>query len=93
MQLNLFNQLIVQREALREGQAEINSWLDKAENLLDSYTLSGGKEQIQTQLERHKVKNIIMYLILHLVLDKIITYVILFCYRHFSLVPLIINQC
>lgn len=55
MQLNLFNQLIVQREALREGQSEINSWLNKAEDLLNSYTLSGGKDNIQTQLERHKV--------------------------------------
>lgn len=54
LQIHLFNQLLVQQESLETGQQEINQWLNEAEKLLSSHDLSGDKENIQTQLDRHK---------------------------------------
>lgn len=54
MQLHLFHQLLVQQESLEAGQKEINQWLDDAEQLLGSLTLSGGKDAVQTQLDKHR---------------------------------------
>lgn len=53
-QIHLYNQLLVQQESLESGQKEIGKWLDDAETLLSALTLGGGKELLQTQLERHK---------------------------------------
>jgi nesprin-1 len=56
MQLHLFHQILVQQESLEAGQIEIGQWLDEAEALLASYSLAGGKEQVQTLLDKHKVR-------------------------------------
>ncbi|KAF5308513.1 hypothetical protein FQR65_LT06178 [Abscondita terminalis] len=53
-QIHLFNQLLVQQESLESGQKEIGKWLDDAEALLSELTLGGGKENLNTQLEKHK---------------------------------------
>lgn len=55
MQLNLFNQLLIQRETLKEGQTEIYNWLSKAEEFMNSLSLAGGKYSVETCYERHKV--------------------------------------
>lgn len=54
MQIHLFNQLLVQHESLESGQLEINQWLDEAEKLLTSHDLTGDKDYIQNQLDKHK---------------------------------------
>lgn len=55
MQLHLYHQILVQQESLETGQREISGWLDEAERLLASYDLSGGRDSVLSQLERHKV--------------------------------------
>lgn len=54
-QLQLFHQILVQHEALEAGQTEIAQWLDNAEGLMATLSLTGGKEAVQTNLDRHKV--------------------------------------
>lgn len=54
MQLHLYHQLLVQQESLEAGQKEIATWLDEAERMLTNVDLSGGREHILAQLERHK---------------------------------------
>lgn len=54
MQLHLFHQILVQHEALEAGQVEISLWLDEAESLLNTLSLSGGKESVMAQHEKHK---------------------------------------
>nr|XP_034172930.1 nesprin-1 isoform X14 [Osmia lignaria] len=54
MQLHLYHQLLVQQESLEAGQKEIATWLDEAERMLMSIDLSGGREYILAQLDRHK---------------------------------------
>nr|XP_050869210.1 muscle-specific protein 300 kDa [Vespula vulgaris] len=54
MQLHLYHQLLVQQESLEAGRKEISTWLDEAERLLNSIDLSGGRDAILAQLERHK---------------------------------------
>ncbi|XP_043492348.1 nesprin-1 [Polistes fuscatus] len=54
MQWHLYHQLLVQRESLEDGKKEISAWLDEAEKLLNSIDLSGGRDAILAQLERHK---------------------------------------
>ncbi|XP_076280585.1 muscle-specific protein 300 kDa [Lasioglossum baleicum] len=54
MQLHLYHQLLVQQESLEAGQKEIATWLDEAERMLTSIDLSGGREHILAQLDRHK---------------------------------------
>lgn len=54
MQLHLYHQLLVQQESLEAGQKEIAAWLDEAEKVLTSIDLSGGREYILAQLDRHK---------------------------------------
>ena len=56
--LSFFRQLLTQREALVRGQQEIAVWLDRAEELLNSLHLGGGKAHLQSQLERHEVTEI-----------------------------------
>lgn len=55
MQLHLFHQILVQHEALEAGQVEISQWLDGADALMATLSLVGGKEAVQSNLERHKV--------------------------------------
>ncbi|KAF3420921.1 hypothetical protein E2986_09204 [Frieseomelitta varia] len=54
MQLHLYHQLLVQQESLEAGQKEIATWLDEAERMLTNVDLSGGREYVLGQLERHK---------------------------------------
>lgn len=54
VKMNLFHQLLIQQESLEAGQKELNQWLDEAENLLGSHSLSGGKDFIQETLYKHK---------------------------------------
>lgn len=54
LKLHLFHQLLIQQEALEQGQKEINHWLDEAENLLQAFSLSGGRENIHEQLNKHR---------------------------------------
>lgn len=54
VKLHLYHQLLVQQESLESGQREINGWLDKAEDLLSQISCSGGKEEIQRQLDTYK---------------------------------------
>lgn len=54
MQLHLYHQILVQQESLEAGQREISGWLDEAERLLSSYDLSGGRDSVLSQLEKHK---------------------------------------
>lgn len=54
LKLHLFHQLLIQQEALEQGQKEINHWLDEAESLLQSLTLNGGRENIHEQLNKHR---------------------------------------
>ncbi|KZC10894.1 Nesprin-1 [Dufourea novaeangliae] len=54
MQLHLYHQLLVQQESLEAGQKEIAAWLDEAERMLTGIDLSGGREHILAQLDRHK---------------------------------------
>jgi hypothetical protein len=56
MQLHLFHQILVQQESLEAGQIEIGQWLDEAEALIASHSLAAGKEPMQAQLDKHKVK-------------------------------------
>lgn len=53
-QIHLFNQLLIQQEALESGQREINKWLDDAEGLLSSLTLDADKEQLKEHVDRIK---------------------------------------
>lgn len=54
VKLHLYHQLLVQQESLESGQKEINSWLEKAEELLTQITFAGGKDSIQQQVDIHK---------------------------------------
>ena len=54
IKLHLFHQLLIQQESLEAGQKEIHQWLDDAEVVLGNLSISGGKEQAQEQLGKHK---------------------------------------
>lgn len=54
LKLHLYHQLLIQLEALEQGQKEINNWLDEAEVQLQTLTLAGGREHIQEQLNKHR---------------------------------------
>ncbi|GAB0095245.1 nesprin-1 [Sergentomyia squamirostris] len=53
--LHLFHQLLVQHESLESGQKEINDWLNEAETLLSSLSLAGGRDHLNSELNRHKL--------------------------------------
>lgn len=52
--LHLFHQLITQQESLEQGLKEIHAWLNEAEGLLQSLTLTGSRDQLQDQLNKHR---------------------------------------
>lgn len=54
-QLQLCHQVLGQQEALEAGQLELSRWLDSADGFLETLSLTGGKEAMQANLERHKV--------------------------------------
>ncbi|XP_075225316.1 muscle-specific protein 300 kDa isoform X2 [Lycorma delicatula] len=54
MQLHLFHQILVQQESLEAGQIEIGQWLDSAEAFLASHSVAGGREAVQSRLDKHK---------------------------------------
>ncbi|XP_055711373.1 muscle-specific protein 300 kDa isoform X7 [Phlebotomus papatasi] len=53
--LHLFHQLLVQHESLESGQREISEWLNEAETLLSSLSLAGGRDHLNSELNRHKL--------------------------------------
>jgi len=55
-QLHLYHQILVQQESLEGGRKEISNWLDQADQLLAISQPTGSREQVQAQLDRHKVK-------------------------------------
>lgn len=55
-QLHLYHQVLVQQESLEAGRREISAWLDEADALLAERAPSGSREQVQAQLDRHKVR-------------------------------------
>lgn len=61
MQIHLFHQILVQQESLEAGQVEIGQWLDNAEALLNTMSLAGGREAVQSNLDRYKVNNMIVH--------------------------------
>ncbi|CAD6999864.1 unnamed protein product [Ceratitis capitata] len=52
--LHLFHQLLIQQESLEAGQKEIHQWLNDAETLLSTHALSGGRDAISDELNKHK---------------------------------------
>lgn len=48
------HQLLTQQESLEAGQQEIAEWLSSAEVLLNSHVLTGGPQQLQQLLDRHR---------------------------------------
>nr|XP_016945201.1 nesprin-1 isoform X29 [Drosophila suzukii] len=52
--LHLFHQLQIQQESLEAGQKEIHQWLSEAEQLLGTHNLTGGRDAINEQLQKHK---------------------------------------
>lgn len=53
-QIHLFHQLLVQQESLESGQREISQWLDDAEQLLSCLSLDGGKDSVQSHLDKQR---------------------------------------
>lgn len=54
IKLHLFHQLMIQQESLEQGQKEIHQWLDEGEQLLQTLSLSGGRDEVNEQLNRHR---------------------------------------
>lgn len=52
--LHLFHQLLAQAESLEQGQNEIHHWLDEAEQSLQALSLTGNRDQLQEQLNKHR---------------------------------------
>lgn len=55
-QLQLCHQILGQQEALEAGQRELTAWLDSADAFLGTLSLTGGRESVQANLDRHKVQ-------------------------------------
>lgn len=51
--LHLFHQLHLQQESLEQGQKDVHNWLNEAEALLQSYSLTADRDNLQDQLDRH----------------------------------------
>lgn len=54
IKLHLFHQLLTQQESLEQGQKDIHQWLNDGEELLQSLSLNGNKDQINEHLNRHR---------------------------------------
>lgn len=54
VKLHQFHQLLTQQESLEQGQRDINQWLNEGEELLQSLSLAGGRDQVGEQLTRHR---------------------------------------
>ncbi|XP_031632357.1 nesprin-1 isoform X5 [Contarinia nasturtii] len=52
--LHLFHQLYTQQESLEQGQKDVHNWLNEAEKLLQSYSLTANREKLQEQLDKHR---------------------------------------
>lgn len=52
--LHLVHQLLIQQESLEQGQKEIHQWLNDAESLLSTHSLSGGSQAIAEEYNKHK---------------------------------------
>lgn len=47
--------ILTQQESLFAGQQEITDWLHAAENMISTYTLTGGPQASQKILDKHRV--------------------------------------
>lgn len=54
MQVQLLYQVMVQQQSLEASQKEISQWLDSAEEFLGTLAISGDRDAVYSQLERHK---------------------------------------
>lgn len=54
IKLHLFHQLLTQQESLEQGQKDIHQWLDEGEQMLQSLTITGNKDHVHEQLNRHR---------------------------------------
>lgn len=52
--LHLFHQLHTQQESLEQGQKDVHNWLNEAETLLQSYSLTASRDELQDQLDKHR---------------------------------------
>lgn len=52
--LHLFHQIHTQQESLEQGQKDVHNWLNDAEKLLQSYSLTANHEKLQEQLNKHR---------------------------------------
>lgn len=52
--LHLFHQLHTQQDSLEQGQKEVHGWLNDAETLLQSLSLTGDRDKLQEQLDKHR---------------------------------------
>lgn len=52
--LNLFLQLHTQQESLEQGQIDVSNWLNEAETLLQSLSLTTNRDKLQEQLDKHR---------------------------------------
>lgn len=53
--LHIFHQLCTQQESLEQGQKEMHHWLNDAEALLQSLSLTGNRDHLQEQLKKHRI--------------------------------------
>lgn len=54
----LVHAILTQQESLSAGQQEITDWLQAAENMMSSYTLTGGPQASQKLLDKHRVRGL-----------------------------------
>lgn len=52
--LHLFHQLHTQQDSLEQGQKDVHNWLNDAETLLQSHSLTANRDKLQEQLDKHR---------------------------------------
>lgn len=52
--LHLYLQLHTQQESLEQGQMDVSNWLNEAETLLQSLSLTTNRDRLQEQLNKHR---------------------------------------
>lgn len=52
--LHLFHQLHTQQDSLEQGQKETHNWLNDAEAILQTHSLTANRDKLQEQLDKHR---------------------------------------
>lgn len=52
--LHLFHQLHTQQDSLEQGQKEVHNWLNDAEAILQTHSLTANRDKLQEQLDKHR---------------------------------------